>query len=102
MGEVGYMMAYFPDVVKLDVVKTLKSSKHTLQDLMRIAQLPGGFKEHMPLGIIGNPSAYNTEEAKFSFDDSARRAALTIAAKYHGTYKPPETFKPYKPKNGKE
>jgi creatinine amidohydrolase len=98
-GEVGYMMAYFPDLVNIDMVKTLKPTNLGLLEFLKILRKdPAGIKERCPGGYIGDPASYDMKTAKFSFEDSARRAAITIEAAFKGTYSPPKSFIPYKPK----
>ncbi len=96
-GEVGYMATYFPDLVDLEMVKTLEPTRLTQEEARKMWSTPDGMKKRAPGGYVGDPASYNAPEAAASFVDGAKRAAATIESVIKGTYEPPPDFRPYKP-----
>jgi creatinine amidohydrolase len=95
--EVGYMDAFFPDIVDHEILKTLEPTNITWEELLELESQPDELNKRMPDGYIGDPANYDTEGSKISFEDSAKRATVTIAAYLNGSYKTPKELKPYKP-----
>jgi len=95
-NEVSYLTAFYPDLVDIDLVKTLKPTELTGEQFREISQKPDGFeilKKMLPDGYIGDPASYDEKAGKEYIEDSAINVATTIEAYMNGTYKPPEGFK---------
>jgi creatinine amidohydrolase len=91
-NEVSYMSAYYPDLVDLDLVKTLKPTNLTGKEFGMLIRQPGGLAKRTPGGYVGDPASYDAKWGKAYIESSARMAAKGIATYLDGTYKLPENF----------
>jgi len=90
-NETGEMLAYFPDMVNVEVAKTLKPNNRTPEELAKWAKLNSvEMKEFMGQGYIGAPANYDAEWSKKAMEDGTTRTADTIASFLKGSYVPPE------------
>jgi creatinine amidohydrolase len=62
-GETGLMALNFPDLVDVDLARTLESSRTTVKDLKVWSRGWSDAKRVTPLGYCGDPSALDLEKA---------------------------------------
>ena len=86
--ETGVMWYYYPDLVRLDIWKTLKSSESTVQDLMIWRRGWEDGRRVTPQGFLGDPTTASPEKGKVAFNEYVAAAAAVIEAHLKGQYKP--------------
>lgn len=77
-SETSLMIKNFPDLVNVDLAKTLKSSKTTLEGLKVWRHGGEMAKEVTPLGYCGDPSKIDMEEAKVFEEEMIEDVAKRI------------------------
>jgi len=87
-GETSIMWYYYPDLVRLDIWKTLKSSESTIQDLMTWRRGWADGRRVTPQGFLGDPTTASPEQGKVAFDEYVAAAATVIDAQLKGQYQP--------------
>jgi creatinine amidohydrolase len=80
---------YFPELIRLDVWKTLKSTKLTVKDLLVWRDGGSEARKITPQGYFGDPSTANPERGRREIEDYGRVAAEVIEAFLQGRYSPP-------------
>ncbi len=89
-GETSFMWYYFPDVVNLEIWKTLKSTDLTLQDLMVWRRGWDEARKVTPLGYFGDPTTASPEKGKNATEGYGKAVSELIEKFLGGSYKPPE------------
>lgn len=79
-GETSLMWYYFPELVRVDIWKTLKSTDKTVEDLMVWRRGWGDAKRVTPDGFFGDPTTASPEKGKTGFDEFKVSAATAIEA----------------------
>ena len=74
--ETGAMAAFFPGEVKAKLARTLEATRLTAADIGNWAK---DARQVTPLGYVGDPARYNTDEAKKFMEDWCRMMAEAIA-----------------------
>lgn len=87
-GETGIMWYYFPDLVRLDIWKTLKSSDSTVQDLNIWRRGWADGRRVTPQGFLGDPTTASPEKGQAAFNEYVAAAAVVIEAQLKGQYQP--------------
>ncbi len=87
-GETSVMWYYFPDLVRGDIWKTLKSTDKTVQDLMIWRRGWEDAKRVTPQGFFGDPTTASPEKGQKAFDEFTAAAAAVIEAQLKGQYQP--------------
>jgi len=83
-SETSLMIKNFPELVDIDLARSLESSRTTLEGL-NIWRLGGEkAKEITPLGYCGNPSAIDLEKAKISENRTIEELTRLILRKLKG------------------
>jgi len=88
--ETSFMMEYFSGLVDREVLKTLKSTDLTIQDLMNWRRGWDEARKITPQGFFGDPAAASAERGKRSIEEFAKMASELIHTFLQGRYKPPE------------
>ncbi len=83
------MWYYFPELVNLEIWKTLKSTDLNVQDLMVWRRGWQDAKRVTPLGYFGDPTDASPERGKKSVEEYGRRVSELIEKFLSGTYQPP-------------
>jgi len=89
-GETSIMWYYFPDLVRLDIWKTLKSSENTVQDLNIWRRGWDDGRRVTPQGIFGDPTTASPEKGQTAYNEYVAAAATVIEAQLKGQYQPVE------------
>ena len=89
-GETSIMWYYFPDLVRLDIWKTLKSSENTVQDLNIWRRGWDDGRRVTPQGIFGDPTTAFPEKGQTAYNEYVAAAATVIEAQLKGQYQPVE------------
>jgi creatinine amidohydrolase len=87
--ETSFMMQYFSGLVDSEVLKTLRSTDLTVQDLMNWRRGWDEARKITPQGFFGDPAAASAERGKRSIEEFAKTAAELIYAFLQGRYNPP-------------
>jgi len=90
-GETSMMWYYFPELVDLEIWKTLKSTDLKLQDLIVWRRGWEDARRVTPLGYFGDPTTASPEKGKKSIEDYGRSVSELIEKFLAGQYQPPET-----------
>jgi len=88
--ETGFMMEYFSRLVDREILKTLKSTDLTVQDLMNWRRGWDEARKITPQGFFGDPASASEERGKQSIEAFAKTAAELIYTFLQGRYNPPE------------
>ncbi len=88
--ETGFMLEYFSGLVDRGVLRTLKSTDLTVQDLMNWRRGWDEARKITPQGFFGDPAAASEERGKRSIEEFAKTAAELIHEFLQGRYNPPE------------
>ncbi len=88
--ETSFMWYYFPDLVNLEIWKTLKPTNLTIKDLQ--VWKKGGMEARKitPQGYFGDPASANPERGRRHMEVYGRTAADVIEAFLQGRYSPPK------------
>ncbi len=89
-GETSVMWHYFPDLVNLEIWKTLKSSETTTDGLMIWRRGWEDARKVTPQGFLGDPTTASPERGAKAYEDFTTSAAETIARFLRGEYRPVE------------
>lgn len=89
-GETSFMWHYFPDLVDLEIWKTLKSTDLTLDDLMIWRRGWQDARKVTPQGYFGDPTTASPERGKKSKEDYGKAVSEVIEKFLSGQYKAPE------------
>jgi len=87
-GETSVMSYYFPDLVRVDIWKTLKSTDKTLQDLVVWRRGWEDAKRVTPQAFFGDPTTASPERGQGAFNEFTAAAAGVIEAQLKGQYRP--------------
>jgi creatinine amidohydrolase len=87
--ETSLIWHYLPELIHLDVWKTLKSTKLTTKDLLVWRNGGSGARKITPQGYFGDPSTANPERGRKEIEDYGKVAAEVIEAFLQGRYLPP-------------
>jgi creatinine amidohydrolase len=79
--ESSGMWGLFPDIVRKDVIRTLKPTNYTLEDLNEWRSSPERAKQKTPLGYFGDPAAADPEFGRTMMEQQAQFIAEAIAGK---------------------
>jgi len=88
--ETSFMMEYFPGLVDREVLKSLKSTDLTVQDLMNWRRGWDEARKITPQGFFGDPTLASPERGKELIEAFAKRGADLIEQFLQGRYQPPE------------
>jgi len=88
--ETGFMMHYFTGLVDLEILKSLKPTGLTLQDLMVWRQGWDDARKVTPLGFFGDPASATPGQGRDSVEGFGKAAAEVIERFLQGKYRPPE------------
>jgi creatinine amidohydrolase len=88
--EMSMMWYYFPELVDLEIWKTLKSTDLTSQDLDVWRRGWEEARKVMPQGFFGDPTTATLEGGKNSMEEIGKRFAELIEVFLKGEYQPPE------------
>jgi creatinine amidohydrolase len=89
-GETSIMWYYFPDLVRVDIWKTLKSTDKTVQDLNIWRRGWDDGRRVTPQGIFGDPTTASPEKGQGAYNEYVAAAATVIEAQLKGQYQPVE------------
>jgi creatinine amidohydrolase len=87
-GETSVMWYYFPDLVRVDIWKTLMSTDKTLQDLVVWRRGWEDAKRVTPQAFFGDPTTASPERGQGAFNEFTAAAAGVIEAQLKGQYRP--------------
>jgi creatinine amidohydrolase len=87
--ETGMMLNYFPQQVKVDMVKKLEPTQITIQDLKAIRHGGSEVRKSIPAGYFGAPASYDLESSRLYTESRAREFANAIESVLQGNYRPP-------------
>ena len=88
--ETGFMMHYFSGLVDLQILKSLKPTDLTLQDLMVWRQGWDDARKVTPRGFFGDPASATPDQGRDSVEGFGKSAAGVIERYLQGKYRPPE------------
>jgi len=88
--ETSFMMEYFSGLVDREVLKTLKSTDLSIQDLMNWRQGWDEARKITPHGFFGDPASASPEQGKRSIEEFSKAASDIIYTFLQGQYKPPD------------
>jgi creatinine amidohydrolase len=89
-SETSVMWYYFPDLVNVDIWKTLKSTDKTVQDLMIWRRGWEDGKRVTPQGFFGDPTTASPERGQAAYNEYIAAAAAVIEAQLKGQHQPVE------------
>ena len=81
VGETSMGWGFFPDVVRADVVRTLRSTDLGPDDLTEWRRGWSNARRKTPLGYLGDPSAADPERGRMLLETQADLVSETILAK---------------------
>ena len=87
--ETSFMWHYLPDLVNLEVLKTLKPTNLTLKDLEVWGRGGSDARKVTPQGYFGDPAAADPARGKSEIEAFGKVAAVAIEAFLQGHYVPP-------------
>jgi creatinine amidohydrolase len=85
-GETGVMWYYFPEIVNLEIWKTLKSSETTLDGLMVWRRGWEDARKVTPQGFLGDPTTASPERGAKAYEEFKDLASEAIATLLRGEY----------------
>ena len=88
--ETSFMLHYFPNLVDGDVLKSLKSTDLTVQDLKVWMRGWEEARRITPQGFFGDPGAASAEYGRRAVEEFGETAADLIGTFLRGEYQPPE------------
>ena len=77
-GETGLMAHYFPDQVKVEVARTLKSTNLTLRDLAEWDHSWSDARKMTPMGYFGDPANFDPEASRQKMEDFVNQVVNLI------------------------
>jgi creatinine amidohydrolase len=80
-GETSMAWGFFPDVVRTDMVRTLRSTDLGADDLTEWRRGWSNARRKTPLGYLGDPSAGDPERGRMMLETQANLVAEAIVAK---------------------
>ena len=87
--ETSFMWHYLPDLVNLEVLKTLKPTNLTLKDLEVWGRGGSDARKVTPQGYFGNPAAADPARGRTEIETYGKVAADVIEDLVRGRYSPP-------------
>ncbi len=88
--ETGLMLHYLSDLVNLEVLRTLKPTNLTFDDLLVWRKGGAEARELTPQGYFGDPATANPEKGRREMEVYGRIAAEVIGDFLKGCYSPPK------------
>ncbi len=88
--ETGLMLHYLSDLVNLEVLRTLKPTNLTFDDLLVWRKGGAEARELTPQGYFGDPATANPEKGSKEMEVYGRIAAEVIGDFLKGCYSPPK------------
>ena len=88
--ETSFMMEYFGGLVDREVLKSLRSTDLTVQDLMNWRRGWDEARKITPQGFFGDPASASPELGKRSIEEYAKTAAEIIHTFLQDRYQPPD------------
>jgi len=88
--ETSFIWYYLPELVDLEVLKTLKPTDLTLEDLLVWRRGGMEAREVTPLGYFGDPTTASPERGRGEIEAYGRTAAGLIETFLQGHYSPPK------------
>jgi creatinine amidohydrolase len=76
--ETGIMLNYFPAQVDAELVKKLKGTELTYDDLKVLGRSESEVREAIPLGYFGDPASFDLEASRRFVEDNCRDLANLI------------------------
>ncbi len=89
-SETSLMWYYFPDLVDLEIWKTLRSTHLTAQDMMVWVRGWEDARKVTPQGYFGEVETASPEWGKRLLEEYSKTVAEVIGAFVQGQYRPPE------------
>jgi creatinine amidohydrolase len=87
--ETGIMLNYFPEQVDAKLVKELKATELTYDDLRILGRDGSDVRQAIPLGYFGDPASFDLEASRQFVEGSARNLANLIDDFIKGNYQSP-------------
>jgi len=87
--ETSFMWHYLPELVNLEVLKGLESTKLDFKDLLTWARGGAEARKLTPQGYFGDPSNASPERGREAMEWYGKTAAGVIEAHLKGQYSPP-------------
>ncbi len=87
--ETSLMWHYFPSLVNLEVLRTLKPTTLAFKDLLVWTKGGREAREVTPQGYFGDPTTASSERGREEMESYGRTAAGVIEAFLQGRYSPP-------------
>jgi creatinine amidohydrolase len=90
--ETSFMWYYYPELVNLEIWKTLKPTNLTVKDLQ--VWKKGGMEARKitPQGYFGDPTSANPEKGRKYMEVYGKIAAAIVEAFLKGRYSPPKAL----------